>query len=129
MHLVDLIATLAITQFLYFGMLTGRARMSSGLKAPAMTGDLGFERMYRVQMNTLELLIAFMPALFIAAKYWPPLIAAVLGAIYLIGRFLYHRTYVSNPSKRALGFMLSLAPVAVLLVLSLAGAVRAIFGG
>ncbi len=63
MHFVNLIALLAIVQFLCFEYLVGAQRRESGLKAPAMTGHDGFERMYRVQMNALECLVAFLPVL------------------------------------------------------------------
>jgi glutathione S-transferase len=128
MHYVELIATLAILQFLAFGVLTGSARRASGLKAPAVTGHEGFERMYRVQMNTLELLIAFLPSLFLAAKYWSPLLVAVIGAVYLIGRLLYWRAYVSAPSTRTLGFFLSMLPTGLLSLMALAGIALSIFG-
>jgi glutathione S-transferase len=52
MPYVGLVAILAIAQYLAFGILSGRARAQSGLKAPAMTGHDDFERMHRVQMNT-----------------------------------------------------------------------------
>jgi glutathione S-transferase len=123
MPYVELVAILAVIQYLGFGVLTGQARRESGLKAPTMTGHDGFERMYRVQMNTLETLVAFLPALFLAGKYWPEYVVAGLGAVYLIGRTIYWRTYVSNPSKRALGFMLSMMPTLALVVLALAGIV------
>ncbi len=71
--------------------MTGRARVHSGLKAPAITGHEGFERMYRVQMNTLETLILFIPALFLAAKYWSGPWVAGLGLVYVLGRHLYWR--------------------------------------
>jgi glutathione S-transferase len=71
MQYVELVGILAVAQYLAFGALAGQARRVSGLKAPAVTGHVGFERMYRVQMNTLETLIAFLPALFLAARYWP----------------------------------------------------------
>ena len=61
MQYIELVAIMAVLQFLSFGALTGRARRQSGLKAPAIIGHEGFERMYRVQMNTQELLIAFRP--------------------------------------------------------------------
>jgi glutathione S-transferase len=118
MQYIELIAVLAVSQFFAFGWLTGRARAQSGLKAPAMTGHDGFERMYRVQMNTLEMLIVFLPALFLAAKYSPVWLVCVLGVFYLIGRILYWRAYVTNPSKRGLGFMMSMVPTAFLLVLA-----------
>jgi glutathione S-transferase len=121
MQYVELVAVIAILQFFLFGALTGRARRQSGLKAPAITGHEGFERMYRVQMNTLETLIAFLPALFLAAKYWPSPLVAGLGVIYIIGRHVYWQAYVSDPSKRGIGFMLSMLPTLFLLILALVG--------
>jgi glutathione S-transferase len=121
MQYVELVALLAVLQFFFFGMMTGRARAKSGLKAPAMTGDEGFERIYRVQMNTLEVLVLFLPSLLIAAKYWPTLLVAGLGVVYLIGRFIYWRAYVGNPSTRPLGFILSILPSITLAGLALVG--------
>ena len=121
MQYVELVAILAVVQYLAFGALAGQARRTSGLKAPAVIGHPGFERMYRVQMNTLETLVAFLPALLIAAQYWPSPVVAGLGVVYLTGRLLYWRAYVSDPAKRALGFMLSMVPTATLCVLALVG--------
>jgi uncharacterized membrane protein YecN with MAPEG domain len=128
MQYVELIAALAVIQFLSFGALTGRARHHSGLKAPAISGHEGFERMYRVQMNTLEVMVAFLPALFLAAKYWSPLIVAALGFVYLIGRLIYWRAYVDNPAKRGMGFLLSILPTIVLALGALVGIVLSIIG-
>jgi len=121
MQYVELVAIAAVFQFLFFGAMTGLERRKSGLKAPKVTGDEGFERMYRVQMNTLEMLVAFMPALFIASKYWPPVLTASLGAAYLIGRLIYWRAYVTRPASRGLGFKLTIAPIALLIFLSCLG--------
>ena len=123
MQYVELVAVLAVMQYLGFGVLAGQARRVSGLKAPAVTGDVGFERMYRVQMNTLETLVAFLPALFLAARYWPTHLVAGLGVIYLFGRLLYWRAYVSDPSKRAIGFMLSMVPTVALCLMTVVGIV------
>lgn len=128
MQIVELVAVIAVIQFLFFGALTGRARGQSGLKAPAVTGHEGFERMYRVQMNTLELLIAFLPVLFLAARYWPTSLVAGLGVAYLIGRLIYWRAYVSDPSKRTIGFVLSMFPTLFLAILALVGIVLALSG-
>ena len=129
MQYVELVAILAVLQYIMFSALTGRARGQSGLKAPAVTGHEGFERMYRVQMNTLELLIGILPSLFIAAKYWSPLLVAGIGAVYLIGRLLYWRAYVNSPSTRAAGFVLSMLPTVILAVLALVGVLMVVFGG
>ena len=123
MHYVELIAMLVVVQYLFFGVQVGRARGRYGVKAPAVSGQEGFERIYRVQMNTLELMVALLPSLFVAARFWPAPWVAGLGAVYLIGRFIYWRAYVGNPASRALGFMLSMLPVIVLLLMALAGAV------
>ena len=125
---VELIALIAIFQLMFFGTMTGIARGKSGLQAPAMTGDEGFERSHRVHMNTLEMLIVFLPALFLAGRYFPAYLVAGLGAIYIVGRFVYWRAYVSNPSSRGLGFMLSFFPTVALGILALIGIIMNMFG-
>jgi hypothetical protein len=126
---IDLVTFLALVQYLVFGALVGRARGQYGVKAPATTGNELFERHYRVQMNTLELLVVFVPVLWMAAKYWSPTAMAAVGAVYLIGRIVYQRAYTRAPAQRSLGFMLSIVPVAMLLVAVFAGAARAALAG
>ncbi|MFT3817568.1 MAG: MAPEG family protein [Rubrivivax sp.] len=128
MPLIDLIALLALLQFLVFGMLAGRARGRYGIKAPAVTGHEMFERAYRVQMNTLELLVVFIPVLYLAARYWAPLPAAIAGVVYLAGRVVYQQAYMRDPGRRSLGFALSMLPCIVLLAAGLIGAVRVMAG-
>ena len=103
MNYVHIVALLALVQFIYFSMLVGQARGKYGIKAPAMTGNEHFERAVRVQMNTLEQLVCFLPALLIAAVYWSPNYVAATGVVYLVGRTLYQRAYVADPAKRGLG--------------------------
>jgi hypothetical protein len=93
-----------------------------GVTAPAVVGHEMFERAYRVQMNTLELLVAFLPGLFLAGKYWSQVLVAGVGAVYLLGRFIYWRAYMGAPKSRALGYGLSAMPTLALLVAALAGA-------
>jgi uncharacterized membrane protein YecN with MAPEG domain len=122
MNYVHLIAVLAIVQFMYFAILVGKAREQYGVKAPAISGNEMFERAFRVQMNTLEQLVCFLPALLIAAVYWPQPYIAALGVVYLVGRALYRRAYVADPAKRGTGFMLTFIPTLLLLIASLVGA-------
>jgi len=124
---VELVTVLALLQFLYFGILVGRARERYGVKAPAVSGDATFERYYRVQVNTLELLVMFVPALWMASGHIGPLWLAALGAVYLVGRFIYLRAYVQAPEKRSLGFGLSALPILVLLAIDLVGSVSWFF--
>jgi uncharacterized membrane protein YecN with MAPEG domain len=126
---IELIAVIAVLQFFFFGFQVGNARGAAGIKAPAMTGDEGLERMIRVQMNTLELLIMFFPALFLASKYGPTWLVCLLGLTYIVGRFVYWRAYVSDPGKRGTGFMMSVAPIMILLLVALFGIFKSMFGG
>ncbi|TCT26055.1 MAPEG family protein [Thermomonas haemolytica] len=125
MHYVDLVALLAIAQFIFFGVQVAQARGRYGVKAPAVVGHELFERAYRVQMNTLELLVALLPLLYIAARYWPDAYVAVVGAVYLVGRLLYWRSYTRAPASRTLGFVISMTPIMVLLLASLGALLRA----
>ena len=121
MNLVHLVAVLAILQYVLFSALVGRARVRYRIAAPATTGHALFERAYRVQMNTLEQLVAFLPALWLAAQYYAQSWVAGLGAVYLVGRFLYRGLYMANPDKRAPGFLLTFLPIVVLLLMALWG--------
>lgn len=121
---VDLVALAALVQLFVFGYLVGGARTRYGVKAPAVTGHEMFERAYRVQMNTLELTVLFIPALYIAARYWPAGAVAGLGAVYVVGRQLYRQAYVRDPASRGLGFVVSIVPIALLLAGAAIGAVR-----
>ena len=123
MHYVHIIALLAIAQFIIFCMLVGQARGKYGIKAPAMTGNEHFERAVRVQTNTLEQLVCFLPALLIAAAYWPPVYVSAAGVVYLVGRTLYRQAYVADPAKRGLGFLLTFLPTTLLVLAGLVGAV------
>ena len=122
LNYVHIVAVLAILQFLVFGVLVGRARAKYGIRAPAISGNEQFEREFRVQMNTLEQLVAFLPALLLAAQYWSATVVAGIGVIYLAGRLIYRQSYLADPAKRAIGFVLTVAPTATLLVAVAVGA-------
>lgn len=122
MALVNLLVVVALLQLVMFGVLVGRARARYGIKAPATSGNEHFERYYRVQMNTLELMVLLIPSVWIASTYWNPLFIAAMLAVYLIGRIVYFRAYVQDPSKRGIGFLLSFSPIGVLMAADLVGA-------
>ncbi len=123
MHLVYIVMGLALMQYMYFAIAVGGARGRFGVKAPATSGHEVFDRYFRVQMNTLELIVVLIPALPLFAYYVDARIASVLGFLYIIGRFMYFQSYVKEPAKRGPGFGLSLLPIAVLLVGGIVGAV------
>ena len=104
MDYVALVTVLLVSQYMVFMMLVGAARGKSGIKAPAVTGDEGFERAYRVQMNTLEQLMVALPALWVSGMYFDSLVAALLGMAFFLGRVMYRAGYVKDPEKRGMGF-------------------------
>lgn len=123
---VNLVTLCALIEYFVFGALVGRARGKYGVKAPATSGHEVFDRYFRVHYNTLELLIVFIPALWIAAQYWNPVWMAAVGAVYLVGRILYLRGYVSDPKTRSIGFGLSSVPIIVLVLFGVVGVVRSL---
>jgi uncharacterized membrane protein YecN with MAPEG domain len=127
MAYIDIVTALALLQFIVFGFKVGSAREKYGVKAPATTGNETFERRFRVQQNTLEQLILLIPGLYMYGRYVNPLWAAGLGIVYLVGREIYAASYVKDPTKRSLGFGLTILPVAVLIVGGLIGAVRRLY--
>jgi hypothetical protein len=76
----------------------------------------------------MEQLLVFLPGIFLFSRYWNPVWAAALGAVYLIGREIYAAAYVKNPASRSLGFALSALPAMVLIAGGLIGAVLFAFG-
>ena len=123
---VDLVTLLAVIQFFCFAFFVGKARVKYGIRAPATSGNIEFERYFRVQQNTLETLIMFLPAMWMAAHYWSSSWMALIGAVYLVGRVLYFLSYVRDPTSRTLGYALSIGPVGLLVVMGLLGIAMAV---
>jgi glutathione S-transferase len=121
---VLIVIVLALLQFIGFGIAVGRARSRYGVMAPATGGHPEFERYFRVHMNTLEQLVAFLPAVWLFAQFIDPRWAAALGAVYLAGRMLYFFSYVKDPKSRGLGFALTALPTLFMLAGVLYAAVK-----
>jgi len=125
MPLVQLVIGLALVQFFFFLFAVGKARETYKVAAPATTGNEVFERYFRVQMNTLELLVVFIPAISIFSQYFGSYLGAGLGVVYLLGRIVYFTSYVKDPKSRSMGYGLSVLPIMILVVGAIVGAIRA----
>jgi uncharacterized membrane protein YecN with MAPEG domain len=112
-----------LIQLFAFSIKAGMSREKSDVKAPATTGNEIFERRNRVHLNSMEILIIAIPSMWMFANHVHALIAAGLGFIYVIGRVIYAKAYVTDPSTRGLGFMISMIPTLILLLGSLVGAI------
>ena len=126
MPLVHLVITLALVEFFLFGVSVSRARARYNILAPATTGNEVFERYFRVQMNTLEQLIIFVPSVLLFARYLNAYVAAALGVVFLIGRALYFQGYVKAPQARHIGFALTAVANLALLIGAIIGALFAL---
>lgn len=116
-----------LTVLLQFGTMfaVGHARGKYGIEAPAVSGHPAFERAYRVQMNTLESTVMFLPTLWLAVHYRFGVWAGVAGLVWVIGRAWYAWAYLGDARKRGPGYMLGMIGWAALLVMSVLGLARA----
>lgn len=119
-----LVTMLTVVLFFYTGVLVGRMRGKHAIKAPAMTGHPEFERAVRVQMNTLENAVAFIPALWVSAIWFGGYIPAAAGVVWLVGRILYMFGYMSAPEKRSTGFLIQSLGLVALIILGFWGVFR-----
>jgi uncharacterized membrane protein YecN with MAPEG domain len=123
MKLTALVILAALAQYLYFSMRVAMARGKYGIAAPATSGNESWERLFRVQQNTMEQLIAFIPALFLFGIHVSDAWAVLPGLVYLAGRQLYAHEYVKEPKSRGLGMGVTFFAIAALMVGAFAGIV------
>ena len=122
MELVTIVIAVALLEYMFIAFQVGAGRTKYNVPAPAVTGHPTFERLYRVQLNTLEQLIVFLPSIWLFATWVSAPAAAGLGLVFVVGRALYSTSYVKDPAKRGPGFLLGYVANAILVLGSLIGA-------
>jgi len=118
-----LVMLLAVILYFWIGFRVGQARVRFGVKAPATTGNPDFERAFRIQMNTLEWMPIFLPAIWLAAIYVSDIGAALIGVVWIAGRVLYMRGYAEAAEKRETGFFVQATAAGLLWLAALIGVV------
>ena len=126
-NLVPLAVFGALLVLLWTVFEVGRARGRYGIKAPAVTGHPDFERIFRVQMNTLEQSVLFFPALWLCANYFRADVAGIAGLVWVVGRIWYAIGYYRAAAARGAGFGLSMLAFAVLLAGAAFGLIKHLF--
>ena len=121
MNYVYIVILLALVQFIFFTFRTGLTRDKYGVDAPKTAGNETWERIFRVQQNTMEQLVMFIPGMLMFAHFVSPQWALLPGVLYLIGRQLYSYLYISNPKKRGPGVALTFLPNIALIIGALIG--------
>jgi uncharacterized membrane protein YecN with MAPEG domain len=124
--LTSLVTIAALTVYFAMVLNVGRARIKYGVKLPAIMGNEDFERVLRVQQNTLEQLIIFLPAVWIFSIYVGEKWAAIAGTVWVIGRIAYAIGYYATAEKRVIGFALTFLSSVVLLGGSAFGIVKSL---
>jgi uncharacterized MAPEG superfamily protein len=124
--LTAVVSILAILVVFWTGLRVGGMRSKHNIQAPATTGHPEFDRAYRVQMNTMEQFVIFLPLLWLASTFFHmlPLLTGALGLVWIVGRIIYAQAYMADPSKRSLGFTIAILATAGLLILSITGIVQ-----
>ena len=102
-------------------MAVGQARVKHKVMPPATSGPEEFECALRVQQNTLEQLVFFLPTFWLAALMGNEAWASLLGFIWVGGRVAYGVGYRLAPGKRGPGFGISFLSSVALLVMAIAG--------
>jgi hypothetical protein len=128
-QLPALVTLLSILLMFCTAFAVGRARSLYKIAAPAISGHPAFERAYRVQMNTLEAVVLFLPTLWLAATYGFAFWAGIAGLVWLVGRIWYALAYLREATKRGGGFALGMAAWVATLVMASTGLTRAMLIG
>ena len=116
MEYATLVVMLALLEYIWFTGRTGARRGKYDIEAPATSGNPDFEKAFRVQQNTMEQLVIFIPATYAFAWYVNALWVLVPGALFIVGRLLYSSAYLSDPKKRAPGMIMTLLANAVMVI-------------
>jgi glutathione S-transferase len=115
-HFTAIVTCLAILFYFFTSIRVARARAAYGVKVPAISGNPDFERVFRVQMNTLEWMPIFLPSLWLFAIYVSDGFAALVGLVWIAGRVLYMTGYEQAAEKRSRGFSIQALACFVLLL-------------
>jgi glutathione S-transferase len=120
---VTIVSLLSLLVYLWTGLKVGYARGKYKIEAPAVEGNPDFERVFRVQQNTLEQIVLFLPTLWLFQLVVGGQWGAIIGIVWPVGRVLYALGYYKAAAKRGLGFGLTILPSIILLLWALGTAI------
>jgi glutathione S-transferase len=127
MQHIALVTLLNVLVIFIAMFLVGRARTKYGIKAPAIIGNVDFERVFRAHQNTLEQTIMFLPVLWLAGTYSDPKIAGYLGYAWIVGRLWFIFAYRAAAQKRGAAFGIGMLAWALLFVMAAKGIAQSMF--
>jgi glutathione S-transferase len=108
-----------------------RARYKHGVKTPATTGNINFERSFRAHLNYIENLVVFLPLFIIAemnsgADYLSKTFAYsvfIIGIVWLISRIVSALNYINNWNSKIglVAYIISFLCLVLLIFISFSG--------
>ncbi len=121
MDYVNLVVLIALLEYIAFILVVGGTRNKYGVAAPSTSGSDQWVRLYRIQVNTTEQLVLFIPAIYGFAYYVSETWAAGIGTIFLLGRLVYFFGYKKAGENRLPGAIMSSWPSYALVIGALIG--------
>ena len=120
-HYTSIVTIIVVLFYFFIATRVPLARRKYNVQLPAINGHPDFERVFRVHQNTLEWMPIFLPSLWLCAIYLTDVGAAVLGVIWIVGRFIYYIGYAREVQRRLPGFFIQSSACLLLIVGAIAG--------
>lgn len=127
-HYTAILTLLAVAFYFFLATRVAAAHGKFGVRLPATTGNLDFERVFRAHVNTLEWMPTFLVPLWLCAIYLSDAGAAALGLVWIAGRAMYFAGYSRAVEKRLPGFFVQSTACALLFIGAAVGIVMHLVG-
>ena len=115
------IILVALLQYLIFTFRVGFYRLKNNVSAPKTTGNEEWKIKFRIQQNTLEQLIVFIPSMLTFSYYVSVSWALLAGVLFVLGRQIYSSLSLKSPKIRGPGAVMSIFSHIALAIGSLIG--------
>jgi glutathione S-transferase len=124
-----IITLLAVALYFFFATQVAVAHSKFGVRLPQTYGEPNFERMFRIQANTLEWMPTFLAPLWLCALYFNDVAAAAVGLLWIVGRVFYFLGYRRAVEGRLPGFFIQSSACMLLFLGAAIGVVGHAIGG
>ena len=116
-----LLSSVALLVYYFTLLQAGLARVKYGIKAPSHDGPEEYVRKVRVNHNTNEHLLLFLPGLLLFSFAVDPIWSFIIGIVWTIWRIKYALDYYKDAEKRGPGLYFSMPPIYIFVLGSLIG--------
>lgn len=123
--IVAVVALLHMFQLASDAQMVGEFRKKFKISPPEMNGPPEFQRAIRAQANNLEWALIIEMLMWICGIFVHPELSAVLGLVYIYGRYKYTKGYLKEAEQRRPGFYVTVQVLKAYLILCIAGLVNA----